>query len=385
MWKHRQIVTGLVSAIATGIASNAMAASSCPADCVPPGGNGTVNIDDLLAVINAFDTTNSACDHVPDNGDGTFGNGIVNIDDVLGTINAFGACPIVSGDFPGFWINGGSCASEPSIQIHAYNDDFYILRQSLCTNFEGPFMYLLFGDDKVLLQDTGAGGVAIANTVYGIIDDWLLANDRASIELIVTHSHGHGDHVAGNAQFSGQPNTTVVGNSQSSVKNFFGITNWPTQIVTYDLGNRIIDVIPIPGHQSAHIALYDRQTGILFTGDTLYPGRLYISDFPTYVQSIQRMVTFTEELPVCWVLGTHIEMTTTPGVDYNFGATFHPGEHELQLTRDHLVELLNGVRDMANAPFIDARDDFIIYPLNPAFSSFGRPVVDGHGVADSLR
>ena len=65
----------------------------CPWDCSPPGGNGAVNIDDLLNVINAFGTSDPACDNAPDNGDGTFGNGTINIDDLLGVINNFGACP----------------------------------------------------------------------------------------------------------------------------------------------------------------------------------------------------------------------------------------------------------------------------------------------------
>jgi len=64
----------------------------CPWDCVPPGGNGVVNIDDLLAVINAFGGR-GPCDSAPQNPDGTFGNGVVNIDDLLGIINAFGPCP----------------------------------------------------------------------------------------------------------------------------------------------------------------------------------------------------------------------------------------------------------------------------------------------------
>ncbi|MCA9296789.1 MAG: hypothetical protein KC983_09730, partial [Phycisphaerales bacterium] len=56
-------------------------------------GNNEVNIDDLLAIINAFGALGGPCDIAPDNGDGTFGNGAVNIDDVLAVINAFGPCP----------------------------------------------------------------------------------------------------------------------------------------------------------------------------------------------------------------------------------------------------------------------------------------------------
>ena len=247
--------------------------------------------------------------------------------------------------------------------MHQYNENTYILRQSKCTNFEAPFMYLLFGGDKVLMQDTGAGGIQIGPTVYGIINQWLAAHNQQSIQLIVSHSHGHGDHAAGDSQFTGQPNTTVVGLSQTAVKNFFGIVTWPTQIVTYDLGGgRILDVIPIPGHHSAHIALYDRQTGILFTGDTLYPGHLFISVWADYKASILRLAHFVEDKPVCYVLGTHIEMTSTPGVAYPYGTIYQPNEHVLQLGLEHLLELNAACQAMGNPPVDEVHDDFIIEP-----------------------
>lgn len=276
------------------------------------------------------------------------------------------------GTFPATWINGlPNCASEPQVQIHAYNQDLYILRQSVCTNFEAPFITLIFGDTKVLMLDTGAGGIQIYNTVKGVIDAWLLQKGKPSIQLIAAHLHGHGDHVAGDSQFSGKPNVTLVGTSQTAVKNFFGITTWPTQIVPYDLGGgRIVDVIPIPGHQSAHIAIYDRRTALLFTGDTLYPGRLYINgavsqaQFPVYKASIQRLVDFTATKDLCWVIGTHIEMSTTPFDDYPIGASTHPNEHVLQLTRAHLLELNNAIIAMGNSPVLQPHADFIIYPIN---------------------
>jgi glyoxylase-like metal-dependent hydrolase (beta-lactamase superfamily II) len=39
-----------------------------------------------------------------------------------------------------------------------------------------------------------------------------------------------------------------------------------------------------PGHHVASIALYDRRTGNLLTGDSLYAGRLYVNeaDVPAY-------------------------------------------------------------------------------------------------------
>jgi hypothetical protein len=64
---------------------------ACPADIAPPGpggGNGVVNIDDLLEVINSWGQGNgNPADIAPPGGDN-----IVNIDDLLAVINAWGPC-----------------------------------------------------------------------------------------------------------------------------------------------------------------------------------------------------------------------------------------------------------------------------------------------------
>lgn len=59
------------------------------------------------------------------------------------------------GSLPAHWINGTDCNAEPLLQVHTYNEDLFILRQSLCTNLEAPFIYLIFGENRVLMQDTG--------------------------------------------------------------------------------------------------------------------------------------------------------------------------------------------------------------------------------------
>jgi glyoxylase-like metal-dependent hydrolase (beta-lactamase superfamily II) len=272
--------------------------------------------------------------------------------------------PITPHSFAAPWINGTQCANDPLIQVQQYDADTFVLRQSLCTNFEAPFMYLLFGTDKVLLQDTGNGGIPIASVVQSLIQQWLVAQGQASIQLIVSHSHGHGDHIKGDAQFAGQPDTTVVGTSQGAVAAFFGLSSWPLGSSAYDLGGgRIVDVLPLPGHQAAHIALYDRRTSLVFTGDSLYPGRLYIADFPVYRASMQRLADFLADKPVAYVLGTHIEMSGTPGIDFPLGSLVHPNEHRLQLSRWHLLELVHALDGMAGAPFKDVHADFIVFPL----------------------
>ena len=69
----------------------------------------------------------------------------------------------------------------------------------------------------------------------------------------------------------------------AGTQEFFGIRKWPEDIGQIDLGGRVIDVIPIPGHDTLSIALYDRQTGILFSGDSLYPGRVFVRDFDAFL------------------------------------------------------------------------------------------------------
>ena len=247
------------------------------------------------------------------------------------------------GVLPKSWMTGGpKCMEQPAWQIHEYNPNFFILRESGCIHYEKPFLFLIFGRDKALLEDTGAGQIDTAPVVMDLIAKWAKRNNKTGpVPLIVTHSHSHGDHTAGDAGFKNLPNVQFVAATVPELQKNFGIKTWPTDIVQIDLGRRIVDLIPIPGHDVAGIALYDRQTGILLTGDSFYPGRLYVGDaeFPTFVASHQRLVTFTNDKPVAHIFGTHIEQTNTPFVDYPRGTVYQPEEHTLELTRGVLLEL----------------------------------------------
>lgn len=262
---------------------------------------------------------------------------------------------IEPGVLPKSWMTGGpKCMEMPAWQVHEYNPNFFILRQSGCSHYEKPFLFLIFGRDKALLEDTGAGKIDTAPVVMELIAKWARRNNKtAPVPLVVVHSHSHGDHVAGDPGFKNLPNVQLVPASVPELQKAFGIKTWPTDIVPIDLGGRVVDLIPIPGHDVAGIALYDRQTGILLTGDSFYPGRLYVGDaeFPTFVASHWRLVDFTADKPVAHILGTHIEQTSTPFVDYPRGTVYQPEEHSLELTRGVLLELndaltrLNGKLD----------------------------------------
>lgn len=268
-----------------------------------------------------------------------------------------------AGVLPDRWqVSGPQCAPDAKFQVHEYNPDFYILRESGCTNYEKPFLYLLFGKDKALMLDTGAGKTNVAEVVRGVVDGWLKRNNRESIPLVVAHTHAHGDHISGDAQLKLLPQTTVVALKPDAVQAFFGFTRWPEETKEFDLGGRVLDIIPIPGHEPSSIAVYDRQTGVLFTGDTMYPGRLYVADGPAFAKSIQRLVDFTWGKPVAHMLGNHIEQARTPFVDYKVGTVHQPDEHALELGRSHLLELNDALLKMNGTIVRMAMRDFTIWP-----------------------
>jgi glyoxylase-like metal-dependent hydrolase (beta-lactamase superfamily II) len=268
-----------------------------------------------------------------------------------------------AGVLPRSWlVSGPQCAGNPQFQVHEYNPDLYILRESGCSNYEKPFLYLLFGKEKAFLLDTGAGKTDVAQVVKDQIDHWLGRNNRERIPLIVAHTHAHRDHISGDADLKVLPQTTVVEPKVGAVQDFFGFRNWPAEAATYDLGGRILDIVPIPGHEASSIAVYDRQTGILFTGDTLYPGRLYVQDAPEFARSIQRLVDFTHGKIVTHLLGNHIEQTRTPYLDYPIRTVYQPDEHQLELGRAHLLELNEALRDLNGKIGRVAFRDFTIWP-----------------------
>jgi glyoxylase-like metal-dependent hydrolase (beta-lactamase superfamily II) len=250
----------------------------------------------------------------------------------------------------------------PDWQVHEYNQDFYILRESGCIHYEKPFLYLIFGSEKALLEDTGAGDVQTAPFVLSLVSKWAKARNRAEPGVMVIHSHGHGDHTAGDKQFQGMPKVEFIAATPGEVQKATGIKKWPEDPGFIDLGGRVLDVLAIPGHQTASIVLYDRLTGILLTGDSLYPGRLYVneSDVSVYAASAERLAAFVEHHRVSHVLGTHIEQSRTPYVDYPRGTVYQPDEHTLELSRSHVLELATAFRGMGTKPVSVALPDFTI-------------------------
>jgi hydroxyacylglutathione hydrolase len=270
-----------------------------------------------------------------------------------------GGGDLVPGTLAVSWMHGSADCSQnadPEVQVHAYNATTYIIRQNKCRTFEAPFIYLLIGTQSALSFDTGATNTqTLRDTIRGLI---------GTRPLLAAHSHGHGDHTASDSKFAGQPATTVVASSVAAQQQAFAITAWPDTLGHHELGGRALDVVAIPGHEATHIAIYDRQTGLLLTGDSLYPGLLFISDWTAYRASIHRLAQFAATRTISHVLGAHVEMTATPRVNYPYGTTYQPSEHALPLTAAHLRELDSALIQLGPSKPAQpiAHDDFVIDP-----------------------
>jgi hydroxyacylglutathione hydrolase len=267
------------------------------------------------------------------------------------------------------WDEGAEdCAKHPHppLEIRRYDPTTYVLRENLCATWEAPFVYLLIGRKSALLIDTGdvanASSMPLAKTVAEIIAQ----SPHHPQHLAVVHTHRHLDHRAGDAQFANLPRVQVAGYDIDSVKRFYGFTNWPNGIAHIDLGDRVVDVIPAPGHNETHVVFYDRKTALLFSGDFLMPGRLLLDDPSAAVASAARVAEFLRNRPVSGVLGGHVEMNVIGDV-YDWQSTFHPHEHALALAKADMLALpttlakFNGFyRRIDNFIMIDPMRDLLV-------------------------
>lgn len=284
------------------------------------------------------------------------------------------------------WIHGApDCArcADPLIQVVAHDADTFVLRISKCFSFEANFIYLLVGTERAILFDTGAppdpSSVERVLPLRATVDALLAAHPRGgNLHLTVAHTHGHGDHVFWDQQFEGRPNTTLVGLSLAEVQTFWNLPDWPEGESHHELGGRRLTVFPIPGHEATHIAIFDHRTGILLTGDLLYPGLITVRDWPAFHASARRLRDFSARHPVRVALGHHIEMSRTPGLPYPLGTTWQPDEHPLPLGPSHIEALHLACEGMADAPSDTALDSFRIVLMPKAAAAFPAPEPPGH-------
>lgn len=271
------------------------------------------------------------------------------------------------------WFSGEkSCLvnQSPAFENFQYDENTFILRQNKCDHYEAPFIYLLFGEERALLIDSGATTDKENKSLAKTIEEIMLQRAKqlkltsTTMPLLIAHSHSHSDHIAGDNQFTNFTNIEIIKtNDTKALIKVFSFEDWPTKNSAITLGKRTISVIPSPGHQAQAITFYDHQSTLLFTGDSIYPGRLYIRKWHDYKDSIKRLVDFAATHPIAGLLGAHIEMSRSPNIDYPVESTYQPNEVSLVLTIDDLNKLNSNLIKLGDKPSFTSLGNMIIYPI----------------------
>jgi len=203
-------------------------------------------------------------------------------------------------------------------------DDITLIHEPWIKPFFRCNIWHVRGRDRDLLFDTGLGHFSLRNHVP-------LVSER---RLTCVASHTHFDHIGchhefpdrcvhtAEAQILADPrNEWTVADRYANEEMFDGAPEgWDTaryrilpapagRLLEHgdvvDLGDRAFEVIHTPGHSPGGIALYEKKTGILLSGDIVYDGPLiddvYHSDIDDYVGTLLAM----RRLDVSIVHGGH--------------------------------------------------------------------------------
>ena len=229
--------------------------------------------------------------------------------------------------------------------------------------------YLIVGSERALLFDTG----------MGIGDLKALVAKLTKLPVVVLNSHTHDDHVGSNWQFD-----TVYGMDTSFTRESakgskadaqaeiapgevcgklpegfdragyatrpWNVSKWMHDGDHIDLGGRTLEILATPGHTPDAICLFDRAHGLLFTGDTYYPGTVWIyrpeTDLAAYGKSVRRLAALEPQVKL--VLGAHNVPVAPPSVLGELAAAFQKVQrHEVQPKTAGATKVIYQVGDMS--------------------------------------
>ena len=209
--------------------------------------------------------------------------------------------------------------------VEACDNDILLLRESHIDPYAVGDIWIIRGRDRDLVIDTGCGMVSPAPLVEAICGKPVTA-------VALNHSYDHAGGWHGFSDRACHPEDAAELESfaveTASVRNYLNEdTLWalpdkdyklddytltpakPTRLVGdgdfFDLGNRRLQVMHVPGRSAGGLAIWEEATGSLFTSDMLYDGDHGLSWPPgdpwTYCESLRRLA----RLPVNCVYPGH--------------------------------------------------------------------------------
>jgi glyoxylase-like metal-dependent hydrolase (beta-lactamase superfamily II) len=209
-------------------------------------------------------------------------------------------------------------SASPWFEVYQVSSNTFALLEP--NHVEEVILYLVLGTERAALIDTGMG----------------IGNIQAEVErltnlpVIVVNTHSHFDHVGDNYRFAEvwafDDDSGVAyierGYPHAECEKFMGPDSYINPPVDFDsktyevrpssvtrrlhhldaikLGDRTLTVHHTPGHSPDSVCLLDSRDGLLFTGDTFYPGTLFAhfedSNFEVYLKSLNYLVGLLEQV-----------------------------------------------------------------------------------------
>ena len=139
--------------------------------------------------------------------------------------------------------------------------------------------FVIDGDDKCLVLDTGFVPADVHEMAEALLEQEgrTLASSGEKKPVILANTHADGDHTGGNCSFDAfymtQEDYDIKDLKNQCPDSRLIPVNDGDEI---ELGNRLVRFITIPGHTYGSAALLDVTNRILFSGDTVQTGTIFM-------------------------------------------------------------------------------------------------------------
>lgn len=209
--------------------------------------------------------------------------------------------------------------------LRPVSNDIVCLREIYVDPYSVGDSWLVRGSHTDVVIDTGSGIVPLAPVVNAISDKQVMA-------IALNHSYDHAggwwgfservchpfdapalrnpsEETSSVSDYLDDARLSALPRTDYSTKEYKMSGAAPTQLVEegdqIDLGGRSLEIMHVPGRASGGIAVWEAETGCLFTSDMLYDGPHGLAwppgDPPQYARSLRRF----RALPVTVVYPGH--------------------------------------------------------------------------------
>jgi hydroxyacylglutathione hydrolase len=190
-------------------------------------------------------------------------------------------------------------------KVNYLGDRIYSIEEPKST--QGNVSYLILGDDRAIMFDTGCG----ENELKGDYKIKYIIDQITTLPVTLIQSHFHFDHNQNIHEFERiafpdlsdlRERVTEEGLFQFTKDDLFEgdypseitVDEWFPMNTDIDLGDQVIQLVHVPGHSNESIAIRIPSSKMILLGDFLYNGALFLfhnDDLTVYQQTVDHLIS----------------------------------------------------------------------------------------------